>query len=118
MTKPKAKTSDRTPAAFDPLSYAAENKKRTDEGRRWFSVDPSELYPAVLKEQGITGDQLRLALTPRDQFDDSTEADRQRLAFRAEILETARKWFTTKLHDKVGNKPMGLHITKDDAFRL
>jgi hypothetical protein len=103
---------------FDPLLYVTANTARKDDHRAWFIVDPAVMYPAVLKSQGLTGDQLKLASTPRGEFDATQESDRQRLLFREQLLEAARKWFTALLHATIEKRPMGLTITRNEDWKL
>lgn len=57
-----------------------------------------------------------LALKPRSEFTDSPD-DAGLLVIRADALEAARLWFTRALKNEVG-KPVGVHILKDDDYRL
>jgi hypothetical protein len=57
-----------------------------------------------------------LALKPRSEFADSPD-DAALLGIRADALEAARLWFTRALKNEVG-KPVGVHILKDEDYRL
>ena len=57
-----------------------------------------------------------LALKPRSEFTDSPD-DAALVAMRADALEAARLWFTRALKNEVG-KPVGIHILRDDDYRL
>lgn len=100
----------------------------------WFAVDPATMYPAmidyiatVLAENRGVGQHLathlaaarrlpagalELALQPREGL---SKKDRET---RTEALEVARRWFTAQLHAAIGNEPMGVHILKNDDWRL
>lgn len=98
----------------------------------WFAVQPAELYPAtlahiqkVLEGQrppdplGMYFDAAR-RLAPAAWA--AAELERAAcpvdlLAVRAEALEIARLWFTEMLHQAAAG-PIGLHILKDERYRL
>lgn len=48
----------------------------------------------------------------------ASELPPERRAARAHVLEVARLWFTNELHHAVEQKPMGLHILKNERWRL
>jgi hypothetical protein len=99
----------------------------------WYTVDPNDLYPAALahvhtalgfdKPDGALAQEwdagqmlppdiwARAARESREDFDD------EGLAARAAALEIARRWFTELLH-KANGQPIGLHIEKDERWRL
>ena len=104
-----------------------------DDDRVGFEVEPREMYPEAIahvveatggpRPGGVLGtywDRAKqlppaaweLALRTRD------ECDAEQLAARAEALEIARLWFTEMLHAAINHKPMGLHILKDELWRL
>lgn len=103
------------------------------EGRTWFEVKPAELYPATIAHmRGVveTGQAPQGAL--RQEYDKAVtfNADDWALAEmafadvtpeirarREVVLETARRWFTEMLHQIAGGS-IGLHILKDERFRL
>jgi hypothetical protein len=101
--------------------------------RDWFNIDPGDLYPPALahvkealafdKPDGALAQEWDHAqMLPPDIWDRAaTEAredfDDEGLAARAEALEIARRWFTELLHRSVG-APLGLHVTKDERWRL
>ena len=103
--------------------------------RQWFVVEPAQLYPAAVADlievveagrqpshpaliapyhqaRALGAGGLKTALVPRHKCPPDD------LALRAEALEVARLWFTEKLHQAIDNAPMGLHIVKDEAYRL
>ena len=53
------------------------------------------------------------ALKPRSGF---TKAEQ--IGARALALEIARRWFTRALHMQLKGEPLGLHITKNEDYRL
>ena len=52
------------------------------------------------------------ALEPGDNYPPKARANR------AEALEVARLWFTEELHQKLDYAPMGLHILRDERYKL
>jgi hypothetical protein len=116
------------------LQYAALEEREGDD-RSWFSVQPGEVYPAALEEladavqsgqapkdpplaslyaraAALGPEGLRLGTEPRDALPDEL------VPVRAEALEIARLWFTEQLHQAVEGRPIGLHIARDDAWKL
>src|SRR5688572_20619322 len=115
MAKRPTKAKAAPPAAggpFDPLAYAKEKRRAADPDTRWFEVDPGRMYPAALDAMKAAPDAKALALTAR------ADVAPGKAAARAALLERARLWFTARLHEAVGKKPMGVHILKDDRWKL
>lgn len=105
------------------------------DGRVGFVVNPDALYRAAIEHirqrldlqarpggylgqlfdmvQELPDVAFEWALRPLS--DDFTPEERE---MRAAVLELARKWFTEVLHQAIGQEPMGLHILKDERYRL
>lgn len=66
----------------------------------------------MAEAQAIPNRAWSLADVPRDQI--TKQAD---VALRAQALEMARRWFTRALQLAAGG-PIGLHILKDEDYRL
>lgn len=109
----------------------AEPESRDDD-RAGFVANPADLYPAALAEvvrvvqtaerpSGALG-----LLYDRAQVLQTIDPDAYKRALtgkpgdsgRAEALEIARLWFTELLHAAIDHAPMGLHITKDEHYKL
>ncbi len=80
-------------------------------------VDPRGVARLYLSDASrVPADAWQLALTPRGEFDEESPA----LSDRAFALEVARRWFTQALHVMAGGNGtgMGIHILKDERYRL
>jgi hypothetical protein len=129
---------------FDPQSMVTV-EEREGYDREYVAVAPKDLYSktvahikAVLKEGKAparyidVGGEIRQnplvelygravrvpeqswdhALEPGDNYPPKARTNR------AEALEVARLWFKEVLHQQIDYKPLGLHITKDERYRL
>lgn len=108
--------------------------EKRDDGRLGFVVEPGEMYPATvdhivtrLKVQARPGGALTVLYDQASQL--PVEAWQWALRpladcpagareARAEALEIARLWFTETLHQAVSQQAIGLHILKDETYRL
>ncbi len=127
---------------YDVMQYAAP-EDRSDE-RAWFSFTPDQIYPYTLRR--IIA--VRLGAAPDELIDPASavpngvalsylamakEISEQALYAamvpksdcrpwvideRAKALNLARLWFTQALHVRMHGTPIGVHILKDDAYRL
>lgn len=125
---------------LDPLSIAIEETRANDQGYVWYAVDPNEMYPETMEHilgvlssaeprNQVTTNLLQYtframalsaaepsawgwALQPRASFTDA-----RMIGMRAEALEIARLWFTEMLH-AANNVPIGVHILKDERWKL
>ncbi len=116
---------------YDVMAYA--RRENRPDHFEWYAFLPSEIYPATILRilevrrsgeipeelidehsiapHGVAMDYMKRALAiPEDAFE-LNGADR------GAVLELARLWFTQALRVKVG-KPIGIHILKDEAYRL
>jgi hypothetical protein len=131
-------------AKIDALAMATP-EERAGFSRPYYAVDPGEFYPATVAaikaqlETGKTppryiqaGGEIRQnplvelyqratkvpeqswdhALEPGDNYPPKARANRR------EALEVARLWFTETLHQQLDYAPLGLHILKDERYRL
>lgn len=96
------------PGVLYPQTIAHIQNRLASDG--W--VAPEHLRNHLADARKIGDEAWGLALTPR------AEVPAEGLPARAEALECARKWFTAALHSAIGNAPMNLRITKDEAWRL
>lgn len=113
----------------------AKVEERPGADRAWFVIDPSVMYPAVLRHiaqvttrppepLGVLFDQqvqqfpvnalCGLGLVP---FSAGVEGDPAVRQMRGAALEIGRLWFTELLQVAVGG-PVGLHILKNEDWRL
>lgn len=118
---------------LDVFAIAQREERADPGGYEWYVVAPGVLYTemcayvtqviedAVFVEADYQG--YKAALTEigvaRMQelvcpLADVSPADRPVRYF---VLETLRQWFTRLLKNSIGN-PLGLHITKDDNWKL
>lgn len=111
----------------------ARPEERAD-GRLGFVVEPGEMYPAAiahicqrLEVQARPGGTLTVLYDQASQLPaEAWEWALRPLAAcpdgargaRAEALEIARLWFTETLHQAVSQQAIGLHILKDETYRL
>jgi len=117
---------------FYPL-LLAEQEERADSGVEWYAVDPNVMYPltidfiraelnsAVQPPESIRQHMLAASQCAAEDWELAKQSivhcpagKRQN---RALCLELARLIYTALLHDAVG-KPVGVHILKDDRWKL
>ena len=112
-----------------------EQHRPNDPKVAWFQMEPGTVYPVViahiqdvLETPGFTppdhlgrhfGDAKKVpdegweaALKAKDDVPPELHQARY------DALECARLWFTASLHAAIGGAKMGLHITKDEQWRL
>ena len=119
---------------MDAMKLVTEEKREGDAAKGypvWYALDPATVYPAAINLMGealrdpkametipkmyqgelktITQQQLDLASKP---------ADPGTRHSRAATLDLARRIFTELLHEAAGHKPMGVHIIKNEAWKL
>jgi hypothetical protein len=130
---------------FDALALVSKEDRDNVINRDYYEVVPKKVYPATIKEitrrlaleepparfvqaGGEIRDNplrdlfIRAGALPPQAWDHALAArenfpPRAREA-RAEALEIARLWFTEVLHQQIDYAPLGVHILKDEAFRL
>jgi hypothetical protein len=113
----------------------ATREDREEDGYEWFAVDPDKMYPETLEyvqtllqvgtavpmylQQYVGG--LRAAdlddVAWGDAFGLPDDLSPERRQQRAIVLEAARLVFTAMLREQVGS-PIGVHITRDERWRL
>ena len=126
---------------YKPLNLCAP-EERGDDSYSWFSAEPGKIYPATIAriKEVLESGELPAELVD---YNAPAEVDPRAAArlhlgeakgvkpaawesaltgkpgdpARAEALEVARRWFTQALHVAV-NKPLGLHILNDPAYKL
>ena len=121
-------------AFFNIFDLVTVEERPEDPQVTWFAVDPAVMYPAMrihilgaivagrtppehLKvhyqdAMAVTQQGWESMEMPRDQVDpDLVDA-------RVAALECARRWFTAMLHVTIGGAPMGVHILKNEDWRL
>lgn len=112
----------------------AKAEERPEADRAWFALNPGELYPATLghvrqvlegprpaEPLGQLYDRARALpveiLTAVAETPSKAAYSNALVLQRAEALEVARLWFTEMLQQAVGG-PIGVHILKDERFKL
>jgi hypothetical protein len=118
---------------YDVMAYARREKREEDLGCEWYAFLPSEIYPATLariyqaRNEDEAPEELIDPKSPlpkgiaeyyqnraRSFSDEAFELNTEE---REALLELARLWFTQALHVRV-ERPIGVHILKDDAYKL
>ncbi len=128
---------------YDVMQYAIP-EDRSDERYTWFGFVPDQIYPYTLRRiitvrAGAAPDEL---IDPHSSVPNGValsylamakEISEQALYAamipkgdcqpwvieeRAKALNLARLWFTQALHVRMNGTPIGVHIWKDDAYRL
>lgn len=119
--------------AFNVFAIAQREERAEPGGYEWYTVAPEILYTemcayatdviegGVFVEADYQGYKTALANIGVGKMQevvchlaDVSAADRPVRYF---VLETLRQWFTRLLKNSIGN-PLGLHITKDDRWKL
>jgi len=115
----------------DVLKLVKEEKREDGDNRQWLAVDPAVVYPAMLdyftralKDPTVAASipgQYRprvvsLSMGAITMAGQKTKPDTRE--GRAQVLDLARLVFTELLHVAIEHKPMGIHILKNEAWKL
>ena len=100
----------------------------------WFAVDPAVMYPAmtthiteIIQSGRSVPQNLEQYLSRAKKISSAawgatsvarSDVSDDLVVGRAEALECTRLWFTAMLHAAIGMVPMGVHILKNEDWRL
>jgi hypothetical protein len=114
------------------MNLVAEEKREGDAAKgydTWYALDPAKVYPEVLKfmEEALKDPEVMKTINPLYQGQlaslsldklETAKSGKQGDPDRAQALDLARLIFTDMLHQANGGKPMGVHILKNEAWKL
>ena len=91
-----------------------ENRK---DGRTWFAVDPAIAYPAMIKFFVLAKEDEQTAEEIPAQYKNAVLALGDK-ADRATTLDLVRLVLTEMLHQQIKQQPMGMHILKNEEWKI